>query len=233
MKYYGIKGVILEYDGAVDIRGYRWAEVLHQAFSSCGVELTLQAVKDTAEAVGTYLLTDDLIQPTDDFTAMMRTCVRLMLDHLHDNYELDAVFTDTPATDDAIVRYCLDYMNAAFEVDRTAIAGLAQRVPLVLVSRRFLNFGPMLDEFGLSQYFRRIVWHDGGDAAAALKESADAIGVKPPEIVVIGSSLADDVVPALSCGCRAILMAEDSRRADSPSEVAVVRNLHQAAELIL
>lgn len=233
MKYDNIKGVIIDYDGAVDIHGDRWIEVLTGAFSSCGVELSRQSLKETAEAVGTYLLTDDLIQPTDDFSAMLRTCAHLMLERLHDNHQIDSRFTDTADTADAIAQYCLDYMNAAFEVDRPSLAALAQRMPLVLVSRSFPNFGAMLDEFDLARYFRKIVWQADDDAVGALKEGASALGTSPSETAVVSGSLPDDVVPALSSGFRLISIADASQRASMPADVAAARNLREATALIL
>jgi putative hydrolase of the HAD superfamily len=45
-------------------------------------------------------------------------------------------------------------------------------------------------------------------ALAALEKSC---GIKPPEAVMIGNSIANDVRPALACGCRAVLFAGDRR----------------------
>ncbi len=236
MEYDNIKGIIFDYDGTVDIRGDRWAEVMFDAFRSNGIELSLPALKHTAEAVGTYLISDDLIQPTDDFTAMMRTCARLMLQRLSDNYQIGSRFTDTSATADAIARYCLSYMNAVFEVDRPVIGALAARFRLVLVSRYYPNFGAMLDEFGLSQYFRQIIQsrHTGTDAGDGdiILRGVEALGLPAAEILVIGGSLRSDIGPALAHGCRALWIADKSRAGEAPDGVALAGSLRAALKLI-
>ena len=213
MEYDNIKGIIFDYDGTVDIRGDRWAEVMLDAFRSNGIELSLPALKHTAEAVGTYLISDDLIQPTDDFTAMMRTCARLMLQRLSDNYQIGSRFTDTSATADAIARYCLSYMNAVFEVDRPVIGALAARFRLVLVSRYYPNFGAMLD----------------GDI---ILRGVEALGLPAAEILVIGGSLRSDIGPALAHGCRALWIADKSRAGEAPDGVALAGSLRAALKLI-
>lgn len=236
MKYDNIKGIIFDYDGTVDIRGDRWAEVMLDAFRSNGIEVSLPALKHTAEAVGTYLITDNLIQPTDDFTSMMRTCARLMLQRLAGNYQIGARFTDTPDTADAIARYCLDYMNATFEVDRPVVAALAERFPLVLVSRHYPNFGAMLDEFGLSPYFRQIIQsrHTGTDAGDGdiIRRGVEALGLPASDILVIGGSLRSDIGPALAQGCHALWIADKSRAGDAPDGVGVAGSLRAALKLI-
>lgn len=237
MNYDNIKGVILDYDGTVDIRGERWSEVMLDAFRSVGVEITLPALKRTAEAVGTYLITDDVIQPTDDFTAMMRTCAKLMLQYMNDNYQIDRRFVDTPDTADAIARYCLDYMNAGFEIDRDVIARLAQRYPLVLVSRYYPNFGAMLDEFGLTQYFKKIIQSrelgtDAGDGDI-IRQGVEALGLPASEVLVIGQSLSSDIAPALAQGCHALWIADKSRADEAPAGVDRVTALRDVPKLIL
>ncbi|MDE5930663.1 MAG: HAD hydrolase-like protein [Muribaculaceae bacterium] len=231
-----ILGIILDYDGTVDIRGDRWSKVMLDAFRSIGVEISLPALRQTAEAVGTYLITDDVIQPTDNFSAMMRKCASLMLQNLYQNYSIDQRFVDTPDSAAAIADYCLDYMNAGFELDRNVISRLADRFPLALVSRYYPNFSAMLDEFGLTRYFKAIIQScslgTDADDTDIIKRGSEALGLPCRRVLVVGQSLTSDIAPALSLGCKAVWIAGKNRWNEAPAGVGLAGSLRDLPNLL-
>lgn len=228
-----IRGIILDYDGTVDIRGDKWSSVMLDAFRSAGVEVSLPALRRAAEAVGTYLVVDNLIQPTDNFTVMMQTCAGLMLKYMNDNSQIADRFVDTDHTAYTVARYCRDYMEAGFDIDRTALTMLSAQCPLVLVSRYYPNFGAMLDEFGLTPFFKKIIQSrslgtDAGDGAV-IQLGLETLGMESDEVLVVGQSLESDIAPALSLGCRAAWIADKHRDREVPDGVWRVSSLRMLA----
>jgi putative hydrolase of the HAD superfamily len=88
--------------------------------------------------------------------------------------------------------------------------------PKVLVSNFYGNLSTVLHEFGFDGCFVQVI----ESAVVGIRKpdfrifqlGIDALGMSPEEIVVVGDSLENDILPARELGCRAIWFNKQSNK---------------------
>lgn len=228
-----IIGVIFDYGGTLDSRGDHWSEVIFRAYEAEHAEVTHERFRDAYVYAERVLGNADIILPTDTFLATMEKKVSLQMRHLNIN---------RPELNAAIARRCYDYARQCVSESLDTLRTIASRCyPIAIVSNFYGNLRTVLDDFGVTPLLCAAI--DSTVAGIRKPDPAifrcgiDAISesisryLSPPEILVVGDSITNDILPAASLGCHTAYLSGISWYPSQPLPAGTLK-LNTIADLL-
>lgn len=194
-----IKGIILDYGGTLDTDGVHWFHIFREVYAVHLPQVNEEQLREAYVYGERYLATHRVIEPTDDFLAMLQKKVRIQLTVLETGNEALAA---------AIATQCDERVRTHLIQTRRVLDALTARYPLVLVSNFYGNIHSVLRSYGLDGYFKEIV----ESAVVGIRKpdpqifalGVEALGLQPSEVLVVGDSYGKDIAPAHSLGCHTV-----------------------------
>lgn len=202
-----VKGIIFDYGATIDSNGKHWAEVLWDAYLTVGVPVSKLQFRDAYVYGERYLATHPVILPDDNFKNLLLKKTGLQLQWIEDKGFLPANYNSLEYSL-AISNQCYNFVLAVLNNAKPVLEELATRHPLALVSNFYGNIETVLKDFGIRNYFGKII----ESSVVGIRKPDPAIfalgvkslGMKPEEVVVVGDSYKKDILPAEQTGCRTI-----------------------------
>ncbi|MDR2953984.1 MAG: HAD family hydrolase [Prevotella sp.] len=202
-----IKGIIFDYGGTIDSNGKHWAEVLWESYQDQQVPVTRDQFREAYVYGERYLATNVVIQPEDNFHALLQKKVDLQVNYLVDK----GFLTEDGKTETyklAISEQCYTFVKNLIRKEISILTALKERYPMVLVSNFYGNVQSVLEDFGLLEYFDDII----ESAVVGVRKpdpaifglGVESLGLPGESVVVIGDSYTKDIVPASKNGCQTI-----------------------------
>lgn len=225
----GIKGIIFDYGGTLDTGGDHWSEVIWSAYQQAGVAVDKAEFREAYVQAERELARTRHILPEHDFNDLLQIKMQLELQWLSEQ----GLFPPAQVADKAKEAAGICYNSAKAKVQEAApvLEELSKKYKLELVSNFYGNIRTVLEDFGISQYFPKIV----ESAVVGVRKPDPKIfelgvkdlGLKPEEVVVVGDSYNKDIEPALKSGCKAIWIKgkgwtdEEDNRTYSPTITSI------------
>ena len=216
-----IKGIIFDYGGTLGTHGDHWSHVIWDAYRKAGVIVDYDAFRD-AYVYGERELARTLhILPHHDFHDLLLIKMQIELQYLAEGEFINPQEITPKAKE--IAALCYQAASDCIAQAKPVLAALHGKYPLVLVSNFYGNVQTVLKDFGIDIYFNKVI----ESAVVGFRKpdprifalGVEALGLKPEQVLVIGDSYRKDIVPAMSIGCRTILI---KGRAWTPEEEAVL-----------
>ncbi len=202
-----IKGIIFDYGGTIDSNGLHLTEILWMSYEALQIPVNKKVFLRAYEYGEQFIETNNSILPKHNFWHVLRLKVEAQIQWLVDNEYLPKE-TDFAKTTTSIADWCYAYVQTAISVSLPIIKKLAEKYPLVLVSNFYGNIEAVLRDYHLALYFKAII--ESATAGVSKPDPAifqlgiNQLELSPQEIVVIGVSYVNDIVPAASLGCKTI-----------------------------
>ena len=197
--------LIFDYGGTLDTDARHWSHVLRDGYAAAGLTLADDVWRDAYVHGERTLARQPIIGPDDDFLTLLRKKADIETQRLA---QLGIAFADDSARQamaDSVARWCDAYVRRQMDVTRRVLDFAAAHYRLVLVSNFYGNVGAVLRGYGLDHYFPRII---ESAVVGVRKPNARifmlgvvALGLQPSEVLVVGDSLKQDILPARSLGC--------------------------------
>ncbi|MDR2916494.1 MAG: HAD family hydrolase [Tannerella sp.] len=194
-----VKGLIFDYGGTIDTNGVHWGEVIRQVYTDFGVPVSRDQYRDAYVHVERTLGNQPIIFPDHTFRDILGIKIKLQFETLGLNDMSQA---------NEIAEACYEKTVQTIQYTSKILDELAIRYPMILVSNFYGNLRTVLDEFGLTNYFREII--ESAEVGlrkpdpAIYKLSLEKFGFKANEVVIIGDSYKNDIAPANALGCPSI-----------------------------
>ena len=197
--FHSIKGIIFDYGGTLDTQGVHWFHIFREAYAQYLPEVAEAQLREAYVYGERYLATHRVIEPADDFLAMLEKKVAIQLSALGiENAEINA----------DIATYCDGLVRRNMEQTREVLEHLSGHYPLALVSNFYGNIRAVLHSYGIEHYFGAVI----ESAVVGIRKpdarifglGVEALGFSPEEVLVVGDSYDKDIVPAHSLGCRTV-----------------------------
>lgn len=227
-----IKGIIFDYGGTLDTNGVHWFHIFRKVYAVHLPQITEERLREAYVYGERYLATHRVIEPADDFLAMLRKKVAI---------QLSALGIEDEELTKRIATACDDIVRTQMEATREVLDALAMRYPMVLVSNFYGNIQAVLASYGLDGYFKEIV----ESAVVGIRKpnpqifalGVEALAVLPEEVVVVGDSYGKDMAPAHSIGCHTVwLKGQGWDATDEPADAScadvVINELRQLLQIL-
>lgn len=200
---------LFDYGGTLDTAARHWSYVLWEGYRAAGVAVSEADFRDAYVHGERTLAREPHIQPDDDFRTLLFKKVTIEFDYLLKNKLLSpADAARVPEFVEAVTDHCDRYAARETQRSRQVLERLAQRYKLVMVSNFYGNLPTVLQRYGLSHLFGRIV----ESAVVGVRKpdvaiwqlGVEAAGCRADECVVVGDSYGKDIVPAKEIGCQTV-----------------------------
>jgi len=193
-----IKALVFDYGGTLDTGGSHWGNVLWHAYERQHIPISKDDFRSAYSNVERLLGREHIIQADFTFRQTLETKVGLQMQQLGISNSLANIVVDD------VYRQTRHHTSHSVQV----LKQLYTHYPLLLVSNFYGNLQVVLREFGFNGLFQRVV----ESAAVGIRKPDVRIfqlaigpyGVHPDEVVVIGDSVKNDILPALQMGCHTI-----------------------------
>lgn len=233
----GTKGIIFDYGGTIDTGGEHWSWVIRRAWQQAGVEVALPTFRDAYVHAERELARTRHILPEHDFHDLLRIKINIELQWLAGQGEFPPQDVEAKAAE--IADICNTEAAAHVKAAAPVLQALSEHYPLVLVSNFYGNISKVLEEFGVRNYFQKIV----ESAVVGVRKpdpkifllGVEALGIRPEETLVVGDSYRKDIVPADEAGCRAVWIKGPgwTGEEDSQEYPYTIKNLQELTKFLL
>ena len=201
-----IKGIIFDYGGTLDTGGDHWSEVIWKAWQKAGVAANKAQFRECYVYAERELARTLHILPHHNFSDLLYMKMQIELQHLCEMGGFAVGDIDPMA--EKIANLCLESAKDAIEKIKPTLDKLAQTYPLVLVSNFYGNIITVLQQFGISKYFKKVI----ESAVVGVRKpdpkifelGVEALGLPAAEVLVIGDSFTKDIDAAQKAGCKAV-----------------------------
>ncbi|MDO5572105.1 MAG: HAD family hydrolase [Bacteroidales bacterium] len=201
-----IKGLIFDYGATIDSNGKHWAEVIWEGYNSVKFDISKERFREAYVFAERALAKTPYIKPEHNFLDMLRIKMNLQLDYMSQNGFIPK--DDYSLACESVAQYCYQYAGNCILKAKPVLEVLSKRYKFVLVSNFYGNIESVLSDFGLSDFFPKIV----ESAVVGVRKpdpkifslGVEAMNLAANEIVVIGDSYSKDIVPATTIGCQTI-----------------------------
>lgn len=227
-----IKGVIFDYGGTLDTDGMHWFHVFRRAYAEHLPQVGEEQLREAYVYAERYLATHFVVEPDDDFLAMLCKKVRIQLSELHVGSESVGM---------EIASHCDMLVRKNMHQTRQVLETLSASYPMVLVSNFYGNIHSVLQLYEIDRYFKEVV----ESAVVGIRKpdpqifalGVEALDLAPDEVVVVGDSYSKDIVPAHTIGCHTVwLKGQGWNVADEPDDTScadnIITTLSQVLEVV-
>lgn len=221
-----MKGILFDYGGTLDTNGVHWSEVLWQGYQHAGIDVTREQFREAYVHGERTLAREPLIQAYHSF-----------LDVLNIKVEVELKYLNRKGASE-VVEFCYNYARRNIQRSLPVLEGLAKRYPLVLVSNFYGNLHAVLRDFGIEPLFQHVI----ESAVVGVRKpdlrifqlGIEALSQSPHEVLVVGDSFKNDILPATSLGCQTVWLRGigwEDKPVDESLPTAVITDIVQLPSL--
>lgn len=201
-----IKGIIFDYGGTLDTGGDHWSHVIRDGWHHAKVEVDDALFREAYVYAERELEKTLHILPHHNFYDLLQIKMQIELGYLASLGHFPPAMVEEKGRE--IASYCYSVAKSNTEKVKPVLKALSDKYPLVLVSNFYGNITSVLKDFGLFDYFKKIV----ESAVVGVRKPDPAIfelgikelGLKPEEVLVVGDSIKNDIIPAKKLGCKTL-----------------------------
>ena len=237
MEISGIKGIIFDYGGTLDTGGDHWSEVIWAAYQQAGVAVDKAEFREAYVQAERELARTRHILPEHNFGDLLLVKMQLELQWLSEQGLFPPAQVQAKAKEVADI--CYQSARSKVQEAVPVLEALSKKYKLELVSNFYGNIRTVLEDFGISKYFPKIV----ESAVVGVRKpdpkifslGVEDLGLKPEEVVVVGDSYRKDIEPAIKLGCKAIWIKGKGWTAEEDAQTFpnTITDIRQLATLLL
>lgn len=231
-----IKGIIFDYGGTLDTGGDHWSEVIWNAYQKAGVMVDKAEFREAYVYAERELARTLHILPHHNFGDLLQIKMNIELQCLAEKNLFPAADVDSKSKE--IAGYCYDFAKSKVASAKGVLETLSKSYKMVLVSNFYGNISTVLADFGVKEYFSKII----ESAVVGVRKpdpeifrlGARAMDLAPEETLVIGDSYSKDILPAEKIGCQTLWLKGKGWTAeeDATFHENIISSLDSVLELL-
>ena len=204
-----IKAIAFDFGGTLDSPFMHWMDIYIRLYTEeLHLNLTAERFRDSYIYAEQMMERMQLVQPFHTLLETQLFKTNLQFENLIER----GILPDTPENRKQLpataARLVTDFSTHYVELSKPVLAKLAQHYPLLLVSNYYGNLDKVVTDLGIASWFISLT--DSTLEGVRKPDSTlwklafDRQGYAPEEVLVVGDSMKNDILPALSLGCQAI-----------------------------
>ncbi len=204
-----IKAIAFDFGGTLDSPFMHWMDVYMRIYTQeLHLPLTADRFRDSYIHAERMMESLQLVQPSHSLFETQLFKTQLQFDSLIER----GVLPDTPENKNQLplqaTRLVTDFSSRYVKLSQPVLALLSQRYPLLLVSNYYGNLKKVVSDLEIASYFVSLtdstIEGIRKPDPELWKLSFDRQGYHPEEVLVVGDSMKNDILPALSLGCQVV-----------------------------
>lgn len=225
-----IKAIAFDFGGTLDSPFLHWMDIYLELYTTkLHLSLTCENFRDSyvyGEQMMEHL---QLVQPSHSLLETQTFKTNLQFLHLIEK----GILSDTLANREELpllaARLVTEYSSDYVAASRSVLAELQKTYTLLLVSNYYGNVRKIAEDLDIAVYFKTIT--DSTIAGvrkpnpALWKLAIEDAGFCPEEVLIVGDSMKNDILPGISLGCQVIQGCPESK--EKPVDVTYVTELQQ------
>ena len=230
-----IKGYLFDYGGTLDTAGCHWGKFIWHGYERCQMPVSWEDFREVYVLTERELGKGGYILPSFTFRETLRLKLQMQLERLQSCRALPATF----ALHDAVETLLADLYGRVLqqmEANRVVLRALSARVPLALVSNFYGNLPTVVREMGIEPYFQTVV----ESAAEGIRKpdvrlfqvALERLQLSASEVMVVGDSLKNDILPAHSLGCHTAWLPGEGWNNDEHTPPTGTRRIASLREVV-
>lgn len=223
-----VKALAFDFGGTLDSPFMHWMKVYLKLYGEeLHLPLTPENFRDSYVYAEQMMERLQLVKPTHSLLETQSFKTRLQMDDLMKRGILPDSRENREELPERAAQLVTDFSSRYVTLSKEVLEPLSKRYTLLIVSNYYGNLKKIVTDLGIISYFTSITDStlEGirKPDAALWKLAIDRAGFTPEEVVVIGDSNKNDILPALSLGCQAVK--------GCPSEAEKTDDVHCITEL--
>lgn len=203
-----MKGFIFDYGGTIDTNGCHWGKMLWHGYQHQHIPVTEEQFRAAYVYAERTLGRTPIIQSDYTFKKTLAIKLRIEFEFLQDKGLIGSANFNNASEQSAILNDLYGQVQKTTAKAREVLLELKKDHPIVLVSNFYGNMGVVLDEFGLSDLFDKVI----ESAVVGVRKpdpaifqlGIDALGLPASDITLVGDSFEKDIIPGKKVGLRTI-----------------------------
>lgn len=223
-----IKALLFDYGGTLDSGGRHWSHILREGWAVAKVDITdFDSWRDAYIYAERALDGSNIVSSKDNFLDLLKKKMSIELGRLYATESIISPRHMSPKEQAETVSraayYCYTYARRYVWRSIRIIHTLSEYYSIGLVTNFYGNIRAVMRNFGLWPEKMAVVVESAKvgvrkPSPEIYSMAVERLGLKPAEIIVIGDSMANDIIPATSIGCWAIWLKGEGWNASQPTD---------------
>ncbi len=223
-----IKAIAFDFGGTLDSPFLHWMDIYLSLYTDkLGLPLTRENFRDSYVHAERMMEKLQPVTPEHSLLETQQFKTRLQFDDLIDR----GILADTPAHRNELplqaARLVTEYSSAFVDAAKPVLQELSKRYTLLLVSNYYGNIRKIAADLGIAPYFLSItdstIEGVRKPNPALWKTAIDRASFTPAEVLVVGDSMKNDILPAFALSCQAVQGCPSEAAVNAPATVDVTR----------
>lgn len=230
-----IKAIAFDFGGTLDSPFLHWMDIYMNLYTiELHLPLTRENFRDSYVYGEQMMERLQLVNPSHSLLETQIFKTKLQFSHLIEK----GVLPDSPANREELplqaARLATEYSSAYVIASRCVLAELHKNYTLLLVSNYYGNVSKIAEDLGIATYFKTItdstIVGVRKPDPALWKLAIEGAGFCQEEMLVVGDSMKNDILPGISLGCQVVLGCPDSKA--MPKNITCITELRQLLYLL-
>ena len=230
-----VKALACDFGGTLDSPFMHWMKIYLKLYGEeLHLPLTGENFRDSYVYAEQMMERLQLVKTSHSLLETQSFKTRLQFDDLIRRGILPDTQENREELPERAARLVTDFSSRYVILSKEVLEPLSKRYTLLLVSNYYGNLKKIVTDLGIVSYFSSITDStlEGirKPDAALWKLAIDRAGFAPDEVVVIGDSVKNDILPALSLGCQVVQGCPSM--ADVTEDVSCITSLKELLDIL-
>lgn len=230
-----VKAVAFDFGGTLDSPFLHWMDIYLDIYTKeLNLPLTKENFRDSYVYTEQTIERETLVKPTYTLYDTQLLKARLQFSSLVEKEVLPNEEKFKEEIPLLAARLVTDYSSAYVKAARKVLDELGKSYKLLLVSNYYGNLETLVTDLGIRDCFFTLtdstIVNIRKPDPAIWKLAIEQAGFTPEEVVVVGDSTKNDILPGLSLGCQVIQGIPSTK--ELPTDIPAIRHLNDILNLL-
>ncbi|HQF42732.1 MAG TPA: HAD family hydrolase [Ignavibacteriaceae bacterium] len=195
-----MKAILFDFGGTLDTDGIHWSELFWETYVHFHIPVTKENLREAF--IYSERKIANVIKPEFSMKQTLEKQLLYQLEYLQDKHYLPSYYSFII---DELSEYCYRYVIKTVMRSKELLENLNSQYSLGIISNYYGNLETVLQELSIKKYFSSVI--DSTKLKIRkpdkqiFKVALNDLAMVPQEVIMIGDSYENDIIPAKSIGC--------------------------------
>ena len=195
-----MKAILFDFGGTLDTDGIHWSELFWETYVHFHIPVTKENLREAF--IYSERKIANVIKPEFSMKQTLEKQLLYQLEYLQDKHYLPSYYSFII---DELSEYCYRYVIKTVMRSKELLENLNSQYSLGIISNYYGNLETVLQELSIKKYFSSVIDSTKLKIRKTDKQifkvALNDLAMVPQEVIMIGDSYENDIIPAKSIGC--------------------------------